>query len=77
MAESKAFQRGVFAGMLVMIGAIAGHWLITPLRHPDAAQWHQVAVLVQLVGGFGGAVWLAWRHGRSNARRHQEAARER
>lgn len=74
MEESGAFRRGVVVGMLLMIGAIAVHWMITPLRHPEATELEQVAAIVQLAVGFGGAAWLAWRQRSREKRRLTEAA---
>ncbi|MEO7040980.1 MAG: hypothetical protein ABI035_01845 [Gemmatimonadaceae bacterium] len=67
MAKSEVFGRGALAGVLAMVGAIAAHWFITPARHPDAGRWAQIATLVELVVGFGGAAWLTWRQARSEA----------
>lgn len=61
MRKSTAFSRGVLTGVLAMIGASAAHWLITPMQHPDASIMQQLLTVVQLLIGFGGALWLAVR----------------
>jgi hypothetical protein len=50
----------VFAGLLWILAALGGHWLITPANHPGAGAISVVAAWVQLVGGGGLAIW-AWR----------------
>ena len=77
MAKSEVFGRGALAGMLAMVGAIAVHWFITPARHADAGRWAQIAALVQLVVGFGGAVWLTWRQGQSESHHRGEQRAQR
>ncbi len=58
MPAREAFDWGAFAGMLWMLGAYAVHWLITPMRHPDASSVERWFVLGQMVVGFGGGLWL-------------------
>lgn len=72
MAKSEVFGRGALAGMLATVGAIAVHWFITPARHPDAGRWAQIAALVEVLVGFGGAAWLTWRQGQSEAHLRSE-----
>jgi hypothetical protein len=58
MTEQKSFDRGMLAGMLLMLGAIALHWFITPMRHPDAGTIEYWLTGIQAVVGIGGAIWL-------------------
>lgn len=57
MNPHKAFDRGMLAGILLMLGGHAGHWFIA-YGHPGSGAVRTVLVAVQLVAGFGGAVWL-------------------
>lgn len=60
----------MLAGVLAMIGASAAHWLITPIQHPDASNMQQLLVVLQLLIGLGGALWLTLRerkHGNDEA----------
>jgi len=50
----------LFAAVMWMIGALGGHWLITPARHPDAGTVNVVAAWVQLIGGVALGIW-GWR----------------
>lgn len=52
------FIKGLFAGILLMLGGQAGHWFITPLAHPDASTLRHVLVALQAVIGFGGGAWF-------------------
>ena len=58
MSNSSAFERGVFAGILVAFGASAVNWLITPMSHPDASTLRTVGVVLQAVLGLGLGLWL-------------------
>ena len=52
------FDRGVLTGTLLMLGASAVHWLITPMRHPDASTLEHAWAIAQALGAFGTAGWL-------------------
>jgi len=67
MTNQKAFDWGVLAGILLMLGADALHWFITPMRHPDATTVNYVATAVQAIVGIGGAGWLFVRRSRPSA----------
>src|SRR5438105_3445579 len=41
MSDTKSFDWGMVAGMVLIIAANAGNWLITPMRHPDAGPIRQ------------------------------------
>jgi hypothetical protein len=58
MSKSSGFDRGILAGMLIMVGAVSGNWLITPAQHPDASTLRTMGVVAQLVLGIGVGVWL-------------------
>lgn len=62
MSSHNAFDRGLFAGVLLMFGASAIHWFITPAAHPDASTVRHVGVFAQALIGFGGSAWLIWRN---------------
>ena len=59
MAENKSFNRGLLVGILAMLGAQAAHWFLTPMNHPDASALRTTGVGIQVVAGFGGAIWTA------------------
>jgi hypothetical protein len=61
MTDQKSFDWGMVAGVLLMLGANALHWFITPMRHPDATTFQQLATGAQAVVGVGGAIWLITR----------------
>ena len=44
-----------------MVGGQAGHWLLTPLSHPQATELRTALVVVQAILGFGAALWFAVR----------------
>jgi hypothetical protein len=62
-----SFRAGVTAGMLLLIGASAVHWMITPVAHPTATDLDRVGNAVQLLAGFGGALFVTYRHNRRTA----------
>ena len=64
MSNDKGFNHGLLAGMLVMLGASAIHWFITPMAHPDASTMQRSGVIAQALIGFGGVAWLTWRNRR-------------
>ncbi len=61
MSNLSGFERGVFAGILIAVGASAGNWLITPMSHPDASTLRTIDVAVQAVLALGVGVWLILR----------------
>lgn len=58
MSSKKAFDRGMFAGILLMLGAQGLYWFITTSAHPDASSLRTALVALQCVVGFGGTLWL-------------------
>lgn len=71
MNTDRVFNSGVLAGMLLMLAASGGHWLITPMRHPDATTLDRALVGVQVIVSFGVGLWLFWRHRRSRSGRRE------
>lgn len=69
-AQTEALLGAVLAGT-------AGHWFITPIRHPHPSRWHIVAVAAQLLAGLGllGYATLVERRARADARAVEQAAR--
>jgi hypothetical protein len=57
--ENKGFERGVMCGLLVSLAAQGGHWLITPIAHPDASTARYVGVWMQIIICAAGAAYLA------------------
>lgn len=53
-----------------LIGA-AGHWFITPMRHPDASRWQTARVVIQFVIGIAAGAYAAHR-----LRQERESERE-
>jgi len=49
----------------------AGHWFITPMRHPDASRWQAARVVIQFVIGVAAGAYAAHR-----LRLEREADRE-
>jgi hypothetical protein len=64
MSNDKGFDRGLLAGVLLMLGASAAHWFITPMAHPDASTMQRIGATAQALLGFGGFAWLTWRNRR-------------
>jgi hypothetical protein len=62
MNERRAFDRGMAAGILLMMGVHAAHWFIA--GHPEAGSLRTYLVVLQLVSGLGGAVWMIVRRPR-------------
>lgn len=58
MSPKKAFDRGMFAGILLMLGAQGLYWFATMSAHPDASNLRTALVALQCVVGFGGTLWL-------------------
>lgn len=54
----KAFNRGLLVGILLMIGATAIHWFLTPGLYADATGWRKLMVAGQAAFGLGGALWV-------------------
>jgi hypothetical protein len=69
MNGSSSFGRASTIMMFTLLGAQALHWLMTPIRHPDASTVRTIAVVVQAFVGFGAVLWLTWR-GRPTRSRH-------
>ena len=63
MSERRAFNHGMVAGILLMVGAQAAHWFIA--GHPDAGSVRMYLVVLQLVSGLGGAAWMILRRPRA------------
>jgi len=58
MSSKKAFDRGLIAGVLLMLGAQGVYWFITPMSHPAAGSMQTALVVVQCLAGLGGGAWL-------------------
>lgn len=58
MSKSSGFDRGVVAGMLIVVGAVSGNWLITLAQHPGASTLRTIGVVTQAVLALGLGVWL-------------------
>jgi len=56
--RSTSFGRGTTAGILIALGALGAHWFITPAAY-RASSFDRVVTAVQILVGFGGALWLA------------------
>ena len=66
MNTKRAFDRGLIAGLLLMLGGQAIYWFITPMSHPDAGSTQTALVALQCLVGLGGGAWLLrWRAGLS------------
>ncbi len=52
-----------FAGVVWIVAALGGHWLITPANDPDATAINFGAAWLQVVGGVALGIW-AWRRSR-------------
>jgi hypothetical protein len=50
--------RGLFVGVLLMLGSRAVGWFIQSPNAADASDARTAAVVLQAVVGFGGATWL-------------------
>ena len=74
MADSRSFERGVVAGILLMLGADAGYWFVTPAAHPAATLAQTVGVWAQLIAGLGGGGWMLWRARRADHHAQAPAA---
>ena len=66
------FAHGVAAGMLLVFGAEALHWFITPAAHPGASALVTTGMTLQAVVGVVGAVAIAVY--RSRVSRRSDAA---
>ena len=62
------FADGVLCGILLMWGASATHWLITPFSHAEASTARHRGVIAQAVVGYGGALLLFLRARRASRR---------
>lgn len=50
-------QYELLAGVAGFMAAWAGHWLITPVSHPNANGLQYLAAWVQVIGGLAYCVW--------------------
>jgi peptidoglycan/LPS O-acetylase OafA/YrhL len=66
VAESAAWS--LIAAILI---GTAGHWFLTPMRHPDASRWQTARVVIQFVIGIAAGAYAAHR-----VRLEREAERE-
>ena len=53
---TRYFDYGLMAGVLLMLAANAMHWLLT--SHRDATPARTSAVVVQMLVGIAGSIWL-------------------
>lgn len=60
METENARKYGALSGVFLMLAAMGGNWLITPMAHPDASSMLRVGVVAQVVVGLAVAVWC-WR----------------
>jgi hypothetical protein len=58
MVEQASFYRGLFVGVLLMLGGQAVGWFIQSPDAADPSDARTAAVILQAVVGFGGAMWL-------------------
>ena len=61
MTQNERSSRVAVGGIWAMVGGQAGHWLLTPLSHPQATELRTALVVVQAILGFGAALWFAVR----------------
>lgn len=57
MNQRKAFDRGLLAGVLIIIALDALYWFITTWK-PDTSRLQTILVTVQALVSIVGAVWL-------------------
>jgi hypothetical protein len=69
MTDNGHLSRMVAVVVLATIGGQAVHWFLTPLNHPDASTLRTIGVGIQVVVGFGGALWVGARGGSSASTR--------
>jgi hypothetical protein len=60
MGRYSQFDAGALAGFLAALGGIGGNWLLT--RHPGATSLNRAFAILEVVAGFGGALWLYLRY---------------
>ena len=48
---------GALSGMLIMVAAFGGNWLITPMAHPDAGRLRTYGVIAQVLACTAAAIW--------------------
>lgn len=58
MNPKQAYDRGFLAAALLVVGAQAVHWFLTPMAHPDATDLRTGMAALQCVLGIGGGLWL-------------------
>lgn len=64
---------GYVSGMLTMLAAWGGNWLITPAAHPDASSVRVAGVVAQVVVCAVLAIWF-WRRAVRSAKPAQASA---
>ena len=62
MNDTKSFDWGMVAGMLFLVAANAGNWLMTPMKHPDAGPIQRSLAIAQAVVCLVAAIWIIRRH---------------
>ena len=58
MPSQRAFDMGLLAGVLLILGGNAGNWLITPMSHPTASSFQHTWEIGQFIACTGAAIWL-------------------
>ena len=58
IVEQASFYRGLFVGVLLMLGGRAVGWFMQSPNAADASDARTAAVVLQAVVGVGGATWL-------------------
>lgn len=67
MNDTRTFQHGMVAGMLLMLGADGVNWFITT---PESSNLRTVLAGLQVVICFAGAAWLVLRQRRARSASH-------
>ena len=62
MSRLSPFAAGVTAGLLLALAGAGVNWLITPNRHPTASSAQTAAVIVQVIVGIAGCLFLVNRY---------------
>lgn len=60
---TRVTRYGLLAFVALLVAANAGHWFITPARHPHASNLRYLAAALQLLAGLLVTVWT-WRKDR-------------
>lgn len=61
MVRTTRAGSSVIGLLLVLAGAQAIHWLLTPGAHTDVSSARVIAVGLQALAGFAGGAWVLWR----------------